>query len=177
MDESSFVRLVEPHITELLRVAAVLVGTADAEDATQEATVRAWRGWADLRESGAVRAWLLRITLNVCHSWNNGHYGTRRRMTAPLDDETLTALRLPGIDPGDSDHARALDLYAAIDALPPDLRTAIMLRYFVGLDATEIGTIMDIPPGTIRARLRRALHTLRLHLAPASQQQKGAADV
>ncbi len=176
MDENSFVRLVEPHLTELLRVAAVLVGAADAEDAVQEATVRAWRAWAELREGSAVRAWLLRITINVCYTWNRGRYGTRRRLTGTLDEEMLAALCLPGADPGDSDHARALDLYAAIDALPPDLRTAVMLRYFVGLDATEIGSITSIASGTIRARLRRALHLLRHHLAPASS-QKGAADV
>src|SRR6185436_6617048 len=63
----------------MICVAAALVGPADAEDAAQEASVRAWRSWDELRDREAVRSWLLRITVNVCHDWLRGRFGTRIR--------------------------------------------------------------------------------------------------
>ncbi len=73
------------HKDVMICVAAALVGPADAEDAAQEASLRAWRSWDELRDSEAVRSWLLRITVNVCHDWLRGRFGTRVRRTESLD--------------------------------------------------------------------------------------------
>jgi RNA polymerase sigma-70 factor (ECF subfamily) len=161
MDDGSFVAGVAPHLAEMLRVAAVLVGPAEAEDAVQEACVRAWQGWGNLRDREALRAWLLRITVNVCRNWLSGRFGTRRNRTASLDGELARQLALPGSDPGSSDHARALDLHQALARLEEDLRVVVVLRYFAGLDASEIGAALEVPPSTVRTRLRRALAQLR----------------
>lgn len=163
MDYERFARLVSPHTTTLARVASALVGGADAEDAAQEALLRAWQSWPSLREAGAVRAWLLRITINVCRNWQAGHFGTHRQRTQPLSDaldERFLALR----GPGDGDHARSLDLRAAVAALPEDLRVIVALRFYVGLDSPEIGAALDLPAATVRTRLRRALLLLRERL-------------
>jgi DNA-directed RNA polymerase specialized sigma24 family protein len=70
---------VTPHTAAMACVAAALVGMADAEDAAQEALLRAWQNWSSLRDGGAAHTWLLRITVNVCHNWQSGHFGTTRR--------------------------------------------------------------------------------------------------
>ncbi len=68
----SFADIVPLYASAMLRVAAALVGPAEAEDAVQEASMRAWQSWPTLRNVDAVRPWLLRITLNVCRQWRRG---------------------------------------------------------------------------------------------------------
>ncbi|MGZ3583296.1 MAG: sigma factor, partial [Ktedonobacterales bacterium] len=63
-DSAAFATLVPGHITAVVRTAAALVGKADAEDAAQEAIVRAWQAWPSLHDVEALRPWLLRITVN-----------------------------------------------------------------------------------------------------------------
>ncbi len=164
-DYDLFTALLPEHIEALVRMAAALVGTADAEDAVQEAITRAWQAWPTLREPVALRAWLLRITANVCRDWLRGRFGTRNRLTEPLPADDALA-RLDG-DPGASDHTAALDLRRAINLLEGDLRVIIALRYYAGMDASEIGAALSMPSATVRTRLRRALFRLREQLYPA----------
>jgi RNA polymerase sigma-70 factor, ECF subfamily len=168
-DQSSdFAAIVPLYATAILRVAAALVGPADAEDAAQEAIMRGWQAWPTLRDSGAARSWLLRITVNVCRDWQRGRFGTRRRLTEPLADDEAIPLALLGGDPGASDHANAMDLRGAIDTLDETLRLVVVLRYYSGMDATEVGAILGIPPATVRTRLRRALRMLRGRMSAAN---------
>jgi RNA polymerase sigma-70 factor (ECF subfamily) len=177
MEYERFASLVGPHTDAMARVAGALVGVADAEDAAQEALMRAWRAWPSLREPGAVRTWLLRITTNVCRNWQAGHFGTHRRATQSLDDATSQELlyRVGVSGPGNSDHAAALDLQGAVASLGEELRHVVALRFYAGMDATEIGELLDTPPATIRTRLRRALMLLRDALGPAPGQASGQA--
>ena len=167
MEHERFAPLVLPHTQAMSRVAAALIGLADAEDAAQEALMRAWNGWAALREEGAVRSWLLRITVNVCHNWRAGHFGTDRSRTQPLaaESDEATPSPLVGLGPGTTEHATALDLRLAVMSLPGELRTVVALRFYAAMDATEIGAALDLPPSTVRTRLRRALALLRTNLA------------
>jgi RNA polymerase sigma-70 factor (ECF subfamily) len=167
MDHESFIRDVSPHVRAMTHVAGTLVGQADAEDAAQEALVRAWCGWGDLRDGGAVRAWLLRVTVNVCRNWQAGRFGTHRRQTEPLgeaDDDAMPAALIRA-GPGTLGHAAALDLRRAVTHLPDDLRQIVALRFYADMDATEIGLALDMPPATVRTRLRRALQRLRDRLS------------
>lgn len=163
MEYERFSSLVAPHIATLARVAAALVGMADAEDATQEALLRAWQHWPSLREPGAVRAWLLRIAVNVCHNWQAGHFGTIRRLNEPLDRALRDAA--PDEYGGESHDADALDVRLAVATLPEDLRHVIGLRFYAGMTSTEIGAVLEMPAATVRTRLRRALELLREGLA------------
>ncbi|HKD73896.1 MAG TPA: sigma factor, partial [Ktedonobacterales bacterium] len=118
MPGEDFAALVQPHLARMLRVAGALVGHADAEDAAQEAVVRAWQSLAELRDRGAVRTWLLRITVNVCYDWQRGRFGTHRRLNTPLDtDNDALPLAMLVSGPGASDHAAALDLRQAVAQL------------------------------------------------------------
>lgn len=171
MDYESFPELTTPHITSMSQIAAALIGVADAQDAAQEALMRAWRGWEDFREGTAVRSWLLTITVNVCRNWQAGHFGTHRRRTEPLDldagEAKYAPLASPG--PGSIDHTEALDLRHAVTTLPDELRVIVLLRFYAGMDATEIGAALAMPPATVRTRLRRALGCLREVLGPRDQ--------
>ena len=172
-ESASFTALVTPHTPTMLRVAAALIGMADAEDAAQEAILRAWQAWSQLRDRDALRSWLLRITVNVCQQWLRGEMGKRQRLTLPLLDESAEWIPALDGDPGDSDHAAALDVRRALAQLKPDLRMVILLRYYGGMDAPEIGAALGVPVGTIRTRLRRAYALLRDQLAaPATTQEE-----
>jgi RNA polymerase sigma factor (sigma-70 family) len=176
-NDDAFAAQLSQHIAAVLRVAAALVGVADAEDAAQEAILRGWQAWPTLRDPMSVRPWLLRITVNVCRDWQRGRFGTHRRRTEPLaDDPSIEQLALLGDDPGASDHAAALDLRRAINALDEDLRLVLALRYYAGMDATAAGAALGIPSGTVRTRLRRALRLLREQLGGAQSQRPDSSD-
>jgi RNA polymerase sigma-70 factor (ECF subfamily) len=165
-DADSFASIVPRHAAAMLRLAATYLGPVEAEDAVQEAAMRAWQAWPSLRNREAVRPWLLQITVNVCRSWRRGLKGQQQAHGHPLPDDDSHLLALLDLDPGTSDHTGALDLRAAVNALPGDLRSIVMLRFYGGLDATEIGNALGIPSGTVRSRLHRALSHIREQLAP-----------
>lgn len=159
MEYEQFSSRAAPHAAAMARVAAALVGVADAEDAAQEALLRAWQHWPSLREVDAVHTWLLRITVNVCRNWQSGHFGTIRRRNDPLDP----AVHGTGQDwRGNELHtAEALDVRQAIALLPNDLRRVVALRFYAGMNSAQIGEVLDLPAATVRTRLRRALELLR----------------
>lgn len=169
MEPEQFAGCVVPHLPTMVRVAGALVGISAAEDAAQEALVRAWRNWSALRDAGAARSWLVRITVNVCHDWQRGAFGTDRRRTQSLDD--LPGACAPLISDADdpAQGAEGLDLLQQIKSLDPDLRAVVALRYYAGMDATEVGQALGIPPATVRTRLKRALDQLRSRLGPTNE--------
>lgn len=149
----------------VLRVAAALVGAAQAEDAAQEAMVRAWRSWGDLRDVAAARAWLLRITVNVCRSWLRTRVAQLRSTETPLpaDDTPQALLEVSALDPGAIAWVERIDLRDALPALPTDLKLVVTLRYFGGMDSTEIGHALDLPPATVHSGRRSSCPRSRLH--------------
>ena len=171
-DTTSFAAIVPLHASTMVRVAAALVGPAEAEDAVQEASMRAWQSWASLRSLEAVRPWLLQITVNVCRQWRRGLKGQQQAHLQPLPEEADPQYRhllaLLDTDPGSSTHTGALDLRAAVNALPTDLRMVVVLRFYAGLDATEVGGLLSIPAGTVRSRLHRAMLQMRECLQPSA---------
>lgn len=165
-DLERFLALVERQTPALLKVAASLVGYADAEDAAQEAVLKAWRARAALRDVEKLRPWLLQIAVNVCREWRRGRFGQRlRTQIALLDtDESREPFATNDGDPGASERAARLDLRQAIAALDDELRLAVVLRYYGGMDSSEIGAALGVPAATVRTRLRRALGLLRQRL-------------
>lgn len=153
------------HAEAARHVALALIGPADAEDAVQEALVRGWQAWPTLRDSTAIRPWLLRITVNICRDWQRGRHGTHKRLRASLEEADLRPLAYLVSHPGASIHTAALDLRNAVNQLDEPLRVVVALRYYAGLDATEISEALGIPASTARGRLSRALALLRAALS------------
>ncbi len=163
-DEAQFTQMIDPYVLDILRTATVFIGVSQAEDITQEVLIRAWQSFSTLKDKAAIRSWVLRITMNLCLDWQRGHFGTMQRSTMSLDlasDESLSLADVAMTSPGSSDHSLVLDLRSAIDKLPPHLRMVVVLRYYLDLDANEIGRILRISPSTIRSRLSLAVKHLR----------------
>jgi len=161
-------RLVESS-TLAFRVAyGVLRHRQDAEDVAQEAFVRAYRGFRELRDRERFRAWLVRMTwrLAIDHQRSD-----RRREARDRNPEGLrhAMAAMPGVAQGFNPavvedleaRERAARLWAAIDALPGKLRIAIVLANIEEHDIAEVARLLDVPEGTVKSRLFLARQRLK----------------
>jgi RNA polymerase sigma-70 factor (ECF subfamily) len=134
---------------------------SDAEDVCQDAFVRALERLEDCRDPSKFGAWFLRIVRNRAHSVRR-YLGVRE--AAPLD-----AVPTPSDDAGPARDAERSQLRAAltraIDALPEVQREVVLLHDLEGWKHREIGEMLEIPEGTVRAHLFHARRALREHEA------------
>jgi len=130
-----------------------------AEDVVQEVFVRAWRSASSYdADRASVRTWLLRITRNACIDL------IRRRAARPALEWDGQTWEAPAANDVWSEVAQSLtreDVRAALNALPVEQKRAIELAYFEGLTCDEIAQRTGVPLGTVKGRLRLALHKLR----------------
>jgi RNA polymerase sigma-70 factor (ECF subfamily) len=134
----------------------------EAEDIAQDAFIKAYRALSRFRGDSAFYTWLYRIAINTAKN----SLAARARNPVQLDSSGSGDEDRPGLEERMIDTAtpEALALTeeiratvsAAIDRLPEDLRTAIMLRELEGLSYEEIAKTMDCPVGTVRSRIFRA---------------------
>jgi RNA polymerase sigma factor (sigma-70 family) len=167
MPPRSFEETVLPHLDAAFNYARWLTrNDADAEDAVQDACVRAMRFFSSLRDDDA-RAWLFAIVRNTWYS----RVSRRPTLTeaTPLDgarDERPD----DALDP----EKRLLQQHtvarvrAALEQLPVDFREVIVLREIEGLSYKEIAAVVRVPIGTVMSRLARARERLLAVLRPAT---------
>jgi RNA polymerase sigma-70 factor, ECF subfamily len=148
-----FGELAEGHVDTAYRLAGYLLSdSSEAEDAIQEALVRAWRGWPSLREQSSFNAWLDRIVVNVCRDRLAARRGVR---VLSYQDED----EIEGPDPFRS--ALAHDAVGrGLEHLPAEQRAVVVLRFWRDLPLAEIAALLEIPLGTVKSRLHNALRTL-----------------
>jgi RNA polymerase sigma factor (sigma-70 family) len=157
----AFRLLVGRSLDDAYRRAAVLLGNRfEAEDAVHDAAERAWRSWGSLRDPAQFDAWFGRILVNVCRD----RLRRRRRVTLiEVSSETPDA----SDDAAErhiarmSERARVLDM---LEALSPDERTAIVLRFDADLTVPEIARLTGAPEGTVKSRIHHAIQKLRARL-------------
>jgi RNA polymerase sigma factor (sigma-70 family) len=151
-----------PHLGAAYNLAGWLTRSAhDADDVVQEAYLRAFRAFSGYR-GGDARTWLLRIVRNTCYTWLR----QRHRDNASAGPDELAELPDEGgVDPETQliRRADAQRVRSSLDALPVELREAVVLREFEGLSYKEIAEVADIPLGTVMSRLSRG----RKHLERA----------
>jgi RNA polymerase sigma factor (sigma-70 family) len=140
------------------RLAAVILGnSADAEDATQDALVRAWQARGRLRDAERFDAWFQRIIVNACRDrLRRYRAGPKFLPISPRDEEASVAG-----DTASASTERAA-LLGALGLLNPDQRIAIVMRFYLDLEVDEIARRLNTSPGTIKSRLHRGLKQLRL---------------
>jgi RNA polymerase sigma-70 factor (ECF subfamily) len=171
-DKAAFDLLVRKYQHRVLKLVSRFVpDAAEAEDVAQEAFIKAYRALASFRGDSAFYTWLYRIAINTA---KNALVSNRRR---PVDFD------LDLQDPEQYDrHARLRDgdtpegvllteeirnvVERAMEQLPEDLRTAIVLRELEGLSYEEIAEAMDCPVGTVRSRIFRAREAIDKKLKP-----------
>ena len=134
----------------------------DAQDAVQEAYLRAWRYFASFR-GGDERAWLLTIVRNCCYTWRR----STRAEDVPYDDELHAGEESarPATDARAISGSERDSLSVAVASLPPEFREAIVLREIEGFSYREIARITGVPIGTVMSRLARGRERLRSVLA------------
>ena len=155
--------VVRAHSARVYRLAYRLTGNRhDAEDLTQEVFVRVFRSLSSYTP-GTFEGWLHRITTNLFLDM------VRRKQRIRFDALPDDAERLPGNERSpqqvyDDEHFDG-DVQAALDALPPDFRAAVVLCDLEGLSYEEIAATLGIKIGTVRSRIHRGRSQLRDALA------------
>jgi len=159
-DVDAYEQLVRRYRDVAVRTAYMVAGRADAEDAAQDAFVKAYAALARFRREAPFRPWLLRIVANEAR---NRRRSAGRRAALALRAE---ASRPPG-DAAPSPEGAAVEhddrreLVEALNEMSEDDRLVIAYRYFLDLPEAEMAEALGVPRGTVKSRLSRALGRLR----------------
>jgi RNA polymerase sigma-70 factor (ECF subfamily) len=151
--DAEFAGKLETELHMAYRLAGYLMGdAAEAQDAVQEASVRAWRGWPALRDRNVFHSWFSQILVNVCRTKLSQR---SKRRTVDVEDVDVEAG-----DPFKAALARDT-IGRALSALSDELRMVVVLRYWGDLSLAEIADRLHIPIGTVKSRHHAALQSLR----------------
>jgi RNA polymerase sigma factor (sigma-70 family) len=164
-DEIAFARIVAAHHDDMARVSFVVCGDVTlAQEAVQAAWPKVWAKLGTVRDPAKLKPWLVSVAANEAKQLARSRNRRWVREVA-IDDATEAS---PGaasrstVDPGS--RAAELDLANALATLDPDDRILIALRYAAGLTSDEIGRVIGMTGGGVRARLARLLNRLREEL-------------
>jgi RNA polymerase sigma-70 factor (ECF subfamily) len=174
-NKNAFNLLVIRHQNKVMNIVARYVkNSGDVADVTQEAFIKAYRALPNFRGESAFYTWLYRIAVNSAKN-----YLTSQGRKPPASDvDASEADFYDGSDALKENNSpeRALlseelqqKLFAAVDALPEDLRSAITLREIEGLSYEEIAAVMECPVGTVRSRIFRAREAIDKVIVPLMQ--------
>ena len=141
------------------RTATLICGNpADAEEAVQDAFLRAWRFRDALPADDRRDAWLYRVLVNACYSKLRKEVPRRERERIDLDSEQIAMTESP--EQGAERSAMADALASTLRDLPDALRVVVVLRYFADLSEREIAIAIRRRPGTVKSRLHDARRRL-----------------
>jgi RNA polymerase sigma-70 factor, ECF subfamily len=170
-DERACADLVEAHQRMVYQLALHLLGDHnEALDLSQEVFLRVFRTLDRFRGQSTLRTWIYRIVINQAHNRQRWWRRRRRSQQVSLEEHIRAHGELP--DRGDGTAPDRLlgrkelasRIWAALDRLPFDQKTAIVLREIDGLSYEEIGFSLGVAVGTVKSRLARARETLRADL-------------
>jgi len=172
-DRHAFDQLVSKYQRKLGRLLSRFIrDSAEIEDVTQEAFIKAYRALPSFRGDSAFYTWLYRIGINTAKNYLVAQ-GRRAPTSTQFDSEEAetfeSADQLRDINTPESllmSKQIGETVNSAIDALPEELRRAIVLREIDGLSYEEIADLMDCPIGTVRSRIFRAREAVALKLRP-----------
>jgi RNA polymerase sigma-70 factor (TIGR02960 family) len=175
-DQAAFDELASLHRRELhVHCYRMLGSFDDAEDAVQEALLRAWRGRDGLSRGPEYRAWLYRIATNVCLDMLRQRSRQATAMTSYADVPWLQPYPDPLLDevagdgPADVVIGREtieLAFLAALQVLPPRQRAALIIRDVLGLPAADAAELLGVSVAAANSAVQRARSQLREHLPP-----------
>src|SRR4051812_3813807 len=148
VEASAFCRELHPRLVGAL---ALHCGDRDvAEELAQETLARVWERWSTVRAMDSPDAWAFRVGFNLATS--------RFRRAAA---ERRARARVGPVDDHQPDTASALAIRAAVAALPPRQRAAVVLRYFADLSVERTAEVLGCAPGTVKSLTSQAIASLR----------------
>lgn len=166
-DSDAFELLVRRYSPRLFQTAYRLLGNqADAEDALQQALVKAYLHLADFRGDAAFGTWLHRIVINLCHD-ELRRRGRRLRSEMEWEpDRTLVRDQAPESRPDEAAEQEELGrtVQVALEAVPPVYRTPVVLRDLQDYSYHEIAGMLGCSVGTVKSRVHRGRQALRMIL-------------
>jgi len=157
-DRSAYGELVQRHYAEVVRVVYRLCGDASlAEDASQDAFLRAWVKLPAFQATSPLRNWLFRIAVNAALDV------LRRKPEEQLEEGQILLVPDPSLGPESAliEKEQAASVQRAIQSLPEAARSVLVLREYGELSYQEISSVLDIPLGTVMSRLNYARTRLR----------------
>lgn len=160
-DQRAFAQLLARHQAVAFRAAYLVTGSAaEAEDATQEACVKAWLALARFRAAAPFRPWLVRIAINEARNRRRGA-GRRAALALRVSPDPADAGSAPSAETETLAREDRARLASALGRLREDDQLVIATRYFLGLSEAETAAALGVRRGTVKSRLSRALG--RLH--------------
>jgi RNA polymerase sigma-70 factor (ECF subfamily) len=166
-DEAAIRAIMQRYNRRLYRLArAVLRDDAEAEDAVQQAYVKAFSGIAGFRGEAGLSTWLSRIVINVALDGARQRRRASQLAIAAQQESSQTHAPHHGAPPLDPERSLAQReirtlLERAIDALPDAFRTVLMARVVEGLSVEETSELLGLRPETVKTRLHRARRLVR----------------
>jgi RNA polymerase sigma-70 factor (ECF subfamily) len=150
-DRRAFEDLLRPNLRPGARLAfGMLHDREAAEDAVQEAALKAWRRLGNLRLGAPFRPWFLGIVANECRK------ARTRRWWSVLRQPELEAQASVDRDP-----TATSDLRRALDALSPDQRAAVLMHFYLDLPLSEVASALGLRESGVKSRINRGLKRLR----------------
>jgi RNA polymerase sigma-70 factor (ECF subfamily) len=153
-DANSFAILIEPLLDPAYRLAAVMLADrSSAEDAVQEASIKAWRKLRQLRgDVRSIRPWFLSIVANECRM------ARRQRWWSVLKMADIPS------SPSNPEQSNTADLHSALLKLSPDERLPLVLHFYLDLPLDEVALTLRVSPAAAKSRIYRAAKRLRSDL-------------
>ena len=163
-DSAAFGQLVQQYQELAFRTAFLIAGDSEeAEDAAQEAIVKAYYAIDRFRPEAAFRPWLLQIVANTARNRRRAA-GRRVQLALRASSASSSASADPSPEAAALAEEQRRELLAHVNQLHDDDRLAIACRYFLELSHAETAAAMGCAPGTVKSRLSRALQRLRVQL-------------
>jgi RNA polymerase sigma-70 factor, ECF subfamily len=172
-DIGAFTKLVRDNSSLVYRVALRMLGSENAQDASQEVWVKVWRNIKGFRGESAFTTWLYRITVNTCLSARRKEAHREEREYS--SDEMPYLAEPPGVEADPEAAAlsaeRREEIEAALQHVRAEHRAALVLRHMEGLSYAEIAEILDVPDGTAKGWVSRGRAALLVALVQQRSQE------
>jgi RNA polymerase sigma factor (sigma-70 family) len=173
-EHDAYTELVRRYSTIAHRTAVLIAGPADAEDAVQEAFIRAFYALARFRRESAFKPWLLAIVANAARNkLRSSGQQPRLRDRLAVDRAIGPLHAVPSAESAALDAEERRSLADAVDRLPAKSRVVVTCRYLLELSEAETAQVLGWPVGTVKSRLSRALDGLRTTLAASGAREVG----
>lgn len=153
-DHDAFAALIGAASTRLYALACLILrDPARAEDATQDAFIRAWREVPRLRDADRFEAWLRRLVVNSCYD--------EARRSKRRAEVTLRSVGERSVTDTTMAFAESDRVERAFRRLPLDQRSVLILQHYFELSHTEIAETLGLPLGTVKSRVRYGIAAMR----------------